>query len=626
VRHPAPRLARLLCLAVLVLPAAARAGEPTIHAWLTHLWREYRVNADLTYTETITVDADVVTEHGVAEEERSALTFYPNSQRLDVLEAWVDEPDGTRLPVPEAARFTRPSEAAQNAPGFTSAMTTTLLYPQVREGSRTHVVWRLTQAKPALLGFNAELDVPLDVPTDEARVRIVAPAELKLSWRARGGFAVSDRREGETRAIEARIAGIAAEEAERGLVDARDFVPLFLATSLPDLQAIGAIYFRQSREKSAATPEIAALAHRVAGDRHGLAAARAVYDWVAGNIRYVAVYLDPNDGWVPHAATEVLRNGYGDCKDHVALMQAMLSALGIRAEAALIEQGTRTQDLPLWLPQFNHVIVWLPEFRAFANPTNPYARFDSLDRLLADRTVVLATETGEVAKTPPQLPEDNKYRMESRVEIAADGTITGHATIVPSANLESAARAAITQQTSPRDVAERLLTASAEGGFGSFATSDPRDLSAPFEMRGSWQSPHGVTFDGREAFLSVPPGLDVGSPSRLRALLSDDGPRRHPLLTAAGDSAWTITLALPPGLVATRLPRDVRFENAAGLYTARYQRVGLDVSVARRMVVARGRFAASEYPDLEALIYAALADTRAVLGLAREDASLTEAR
>ena len=68
---------------------------------------------------------------------------------------------------------------------------------------------------------------------------------------------------------------------------------------------------------------------------------------MAADIRYIAVYLNPNDGWVPHAADVVLRNGYGDCKDHVVLMQALLAARGISAEAAIIDWGNRTQDLPL---------------------------------------------------------------------------------------------------------------------------------------------------------------------------------------------------------------------------------------------------------------------------------------
>jgi hypothetical protein len=77
---------------------------------------------------------------------------------------------------------------------------------------------------------------------------------------------------------------------------------------------------------------------------------------------------------------------------------------------------------------------------------------------------------------------------------------------------------------------------------------------------------------------------------------------------------------VPPGLVVTRLPHDVAFANVAGSYTSRYERAGRDLRVTRRLVIAHGLFPASQYDDLQALIYAAVADSRAVLGLAREQA------
>ena len=66
IRHGGPRAARPLffvLLLLLLLPAVAGASELTVHARVAHLWREYQVNADLTYTEIITVDTEVVTTH-----------------------------------------------------------------------------------------------------------------------------------------------------------------------------------------------------------------------------------------------------------------------------------------------------------------------------------------------------------------------------------------------------------------------------------------------------------------------------------------------------------------------------------------------------------------------------------
>ena len=96
---------------------------------------------------------------------------------------------------------------------------------------------------------------------------------------------------------------------------------------------------RASDGRAEMTPEIKALALRIAGEHTGLDAVRAIHAWVAANIRYVAVYLNPADGWVPHKASDVLKTGYGDCKDYVVLMQALLAALGIEGQMAAVNWG-----------------------------------------------------------------------------------------------------------------------------------------------------------------------------------------------------------------------------------------------------------------------------------------------
>ncbi|MBV8455710.1 MAG: DUF3857 and transglutaminase domain-containing protein, partial [Acetobacteraceae bacterium] len=359
------------------------------------------LNRDLTYTETIEQDYVFLTKAGIPLADRDLVSFHPKSQRLELVEAYVIRPDGTRIDVPESARFTRPSAASQETPGFSGSETTTVLFPQLEVGSRTHVVWRVTQVRPSVLGFNVAVRPLLEWPTRHMALTITAPADLVLRFAQRGGFAVAEQVSDGRRRITASIDDVAAQQREPEMVSASDFQPLFVATSLPDLAMLGAIYHRQAADRASVTPAIRAVAERIAADKSGLEAARAIHDWVAANIRYVAVYLDPSDGWVPHAAEDVLARGYGDCKDHIALLQALLAARGIKAEAALVDWGNRYQPFPLGMPQeFNHVIAWLPEYGLFANPTNPFARLGSLDRRLAGKLAVIANEVGEVVHTP----------------------------------------------------------------------------------------------------------------------------------------------------------------------------------------------------------------------------------
>ena len=48
-----------------------------------------------------------------------------------------------------------------------------------------------------------------------------------------------------------------------------------------------------------------------------------LYHWVSRNIRYVALNIDVG-GFVPRPAQAVLEHRYGDCKDHVVLLEAAL--------------------------------------------------------------------------------------------------------------------------------------------------------------------------------------------------------------------------------------------------------------------------------------------------------------
>jgi hypothetical protein len=604
----------------------AMAGPPPadaasiVHARLDSDRSTYDIHADLTYVQTLELDYTLLTPRGLRDRERSALDYYPDSQSLEVVEAWVTQPDGTRLTVGPSQIFTRPSGASQGAPGFTGSLTTTVLYPQLREGSRTHIIWRLTQKTPPLLGVNIWDEPPFEFPMTHGIVDITAPASLNLPWRARGGYQVTDSVADGVRHIVARLDDTQGDDAERNMVSTSDFKPVFLLTSLSSLEEIGAIYYRQSRDKVVVTPQISELAAKIVGAHTGFDAARDVYDWVATNIRYVAIFLNPNDGYVPHPADQVLSNGFGDCKDHVVLMQALLAARGIRADAAIIDWGARTKDMPLWTPdQFNHAIVYLPDFDMFANPTNPYARFEALDRRLSGKTAVVATEHGMVLKTPPSGPATNRYAIDSQIRMRQDGTLEGEAHITLSASLDSGMRTAMANAATPRDLADRLLSYTPEGGTGELRTANPRNLDQPLDVAATWRSPHGVAFQGRQAFMNVPGGVDIEAPSRLRQYLSPSGMRHHALLANSGDYRWTTSIAPPVGISVMTLPPDIELKNGAGSYTATYERRADGIHVDRHLVIDRDVYEAAEYPEVEALLYAPIDDARAAMVLERED-------
>ena len=128
----------------------------------------------------------------------------------------------------------------------------------------------------------------------------------------------------------------------------------------------------------------------------------AIYNYVATNIRYVSVSLGIGR-FQPHAATEVLHNQYGDCKDKHTLLAAMLAAVDIKAEAVLINAG-RKLDPEVPSPfQFNHVISAIKrgDSYLYADTTAEVAPLGYLFEILRNKQGLLVSDSGSRLITTP---------------------------------------------------------------------------------------------------------------------------------------------------------------------------------------------------------------------------------
>lgn len=87
---------------------------------------------------------------------------------------------------------------------------------------------------------------------------------------------------------------------------------------------------------------------------------RALAEFAQKEITYLAVILDKDclAGYRPHAADEVLKNRFGDCKDKTTLLIALLRAIGEDGKPVLVFSGNPIAVQPEWAsPRFNHVIT-----------------------------------------------------------------------------------------------------------------------------------------------------------------------------------------------------------------------------------------------------------------------------
>lgn len=611
-----PRLGVLLSAVLsLLLIVTARADDAANPGDL--LAYDFQIAQDYSYVLTVTGESTIRTPEDAASHSEQAVTFDPASSSVRFVEAWVQEPDGTRQePAPNSV-LVRPSEAARDSPGFVSTQTATLILPQLRIGSRVHVVYQMTVRTLPLFGFN-EAFVPSRTAVGTLAVSIRLPADLPLTIGQQGGFEVSDTTSGGTRTIAAqlRLAHPLVTDDEPHALPIVETGPIFMASSLKSYEEIGAIYRRNSADKIAVTPEIKALATRIVGDRTGLDAAHAIHDWMTNNVRYLAVWLDEGATLVPHDAAAVLKNGYGDCKDHVALMQALLAAAGIRSVPALINLGDIDTPPPVpFSSMFNHVIVYLPDYDVFDDPTDQFAPFGVLDRTLAGKTVVLAAEPPAMKTTPALTPASAAFVATSRIAVDAGGTMSGELTATMTPVVAAQMRALLASHADAARQMEARLGATLEGGFGRIRTTDPEDLDTPFEIRATWTSPRGIAPDA--PYMMLPAGPNFAPVPALRGYLTPTGRRTLPFELEIVDVTWTSTLSLPDGWSLKALPPAVTVDNGVGSYTAAYKVDGALLEVRRHLVLKQRVVQPQDYAALQSVIYALVDDMHAIVALDR---------
>jgi hypothetical protein len=190
------------------------------------------------------------------------------------------------------------------------------------------------------------------------------------------------------------------------------------------------------------------------------------------DIRYVAIELGIG-GWQPHPASEVFTHHYGDCKDKVTLMSAMLRELGIENYYVVInsERGSVTPQTPAHMGGFDHVIIAIklpanvtdsllvatmvhPKLGKllFFDPTDEMTPFGQLyGPLQANYGLLVAPDGGELIELPQLPPASNGISRTAKLSLSPTGTLSGDVNEVRVGDRASAQRWALRTVTKDAD-------------------------------------------------------------------------------------------------------------------------------------------------------------------------------
>jgi hypothetical protein len=273
---------------------------------------------------------------------------------------------------------------------------------------------------------------------------------------------------------------------------------------------------------------------------------------------------------IPHKASDILRNRYGDCKDHVALYGALLAAVGIRSEAVLLNLGPyySLPDVPGYgASAINHAIIWIPELSLFADTTAGGTAFGYLPPGVMDRPVLLVGE-GVLSRTPATQVRGRSARLQIDVDESGAANYAYRVEDAGfTAEVERNTFRRATRQRTQQIAANRLLQTGLHG-TAQLRTDDVSATNGPFATAMQGTVAHFVWQDGTTAVPALT-SLSGGMGSQVQSWLAEPT-RTQPWACIGGEFDETLEMTLPRFVRVTDLPADTAVQDRFLTFSSRY--------------------------------------------------------
>jgi Domain of Unknown Function with PDB structure (DUF3857)/Transglutaminase-like superfamily len=395
---------------------------------------------------------------------------------------------------------------------------------------------------------------------------------------------------------------------------------------------IGEWYEPPARCRLVATPEIAAKAKELVGDKTDFYdKTEAIAQFLQTQIRYFAIEMGIG-GYQPHFAGDVFRNRYGDCKDKATLLSAMLSSVGIHSALMMVDhrRGVVDPDAPSIVGDHMIAAIEIPKGYSSPNlrsvitaktgrrylifdPTWEKTAFGQLEHnLQGGYGLLLEGSDSEIVPLPVLSPELNTIHRTANFQLQPDGSLTGRITEKRFGDVSEQRRSLYTEDDAKKqsDFLDHLL----EQDFTTFKVADfkvdnaaslNRELTTSFSLSADrFAKPMGP-------LLMVRPRV-LGS----EYLEVDHKKRSAPIdLRETLLSTDDFEIALPAGYIVDEIPDPVKLDLGFASYESSTRIKENVLHYTRTYTVRQVSLPAERYEDLQKLAQAIAADeqNRAVL-------------
>ena len=390
---------------------------------------------------------------------------------------------------------------------------------------------------------------------------------------------------------------------------------------------VAAWYATLTSDRGVVTPVLATKARELtAGKTSTFDKVAAIGAFTQHDVRYVAVEIGIG-GYQPHFAGDILTNRYGDCKDKVTLMRAMLQEVGVASNYVLATTQRRTVEpgFPS-VEGFNHVVVAVPlgadapalpavithprlgKVLLF-DPTDEMTPVGSLPEYLQNNELLVVTpQGGTVIHIAPGDPENNKLMVAAKLSLDTSGVLRGKVHETRSGSIASAWRAwlhSMTENERLRAIHNRVGNHLTQFEMTGFTIENLNDSSRDLVFHYDIAAPSYAKRAG--ALLLVRPRV-FGEKAETVIDLKE---RAYDYETD-GPSLQTddIEIALPEGVTVDELPAAVKVNAAGFRYASETKSEKNALHYRREYRVERFSVPRAELAEVNRVFTAIMADER----------------
>ncbi len=547
--------------------------------------RHVEVDARGRYTQTIERVSRIMNEYGADRLGRHTISHKSSQQTLKVVDAHITLPDGKVIRLAKDwIKHHRSGEDDNRS--FGDEQSTVIVFPQVVVGSRIYSKYVIRHFQPEKPGeFSYKLSLSPHMAYENMQTNLRAPKSLKLLVNHRGyeGGVIHETARHIT--YQFRVRQLHAHKHEDNAVDYEDFAPYLIFTQAPDYLDIGRQYLRASAPKVRITPEIRQMAQSLTKDAlSDEDKAKVLYYWVSKNIRYISTTV-ADGGFVPRDSAYIFSRRFGDCKDHVVLLEAMLRAVGIESTAALVNMGEAFDfpKGPAANSPINHVITYIPSMDLYLDSTAQLVPFGKLDEQVLDKPTVLIS-LNRLGHTPKMRAAENTQISRTELTLLPDGRIEGVNSATMTGTLEINARfKRHGELTEPMEsTVNQLLLRFNEIGVGKVLVTPSMKTDKPFEWASHF-SLEPIADLRRSGAFTIPVGTTPGYIAE-KTLHKPLDKREFPFVCESVTAEEHVTLNLPETIDVESIPANVAYKSAHISYAASYALEGTQLQIKRSLV------------------------------------------